>query len=548
MGSIPVAGAKIPDCAFCVTGILLIHRDRKHKQLLMVARFCDIIFLDSLAILFHQDGRLRMKISEYFNNTDAINMRHSSSLPQGPFYSRTIKDFYDDLVGPQLNQIHPTTLKEWAEMLERYINLPVPIYWIRKYESGSNNANNNKQDNRRGALTLVVDKSNQLRFAYAFISNYDAQELYNMIRTGITPPTEKEFLQMMFNGSYQLHYDPNGGDCQDDEVAYYEHRGNVRSGVLNAQGWYLAHIVDVNDITYQNDYALTNQDIEAIFLSRGQVAEWKDVSALPMSIQAHLSTSKISNGLSRRVRIINISDIYTNFNKKVSGSVDESDIDKLFKQILQASFYRFVHPCNYFLVPARKNECDFIYGRKQISIGEYKPLVEYVKNQIREKFKGEIDFAEFDKKLMLPHSITSKKSGSVDIHVCYGRKYSQTSSKSTGKGTGKTSKTSTTTRSAKLTNDQLKFQPFDDNLNGFKEYLIARGYNGMSYYSTIKAIASSESLSFKQMLDKIDTLVDEYGQSGIKADMGNRNNGGWRSALNRMQDFRNYLRDYLKTI
>lgn len=112
----------------------------------------------------------------------------------------------------------------------------------------------------------------------------------------------------------------------------------------------------------------------------------------------------------------------------------------------------------------------------------------------------------------------------------------------------KTSKTSTTTRSAKLTNDQLKFQPFDDNLNGFKEYLIARGYNGISYYSTIKAIASSESLSFKQMLDKIDALVDEYAQSGIKADMGNRNNGGWRSALNRMQDFRNYLRDYLKTI
>jgi hypothetical protein len=291
-----------------------------------------------------------------------------------------------------LDEIRPTILKEWSEMLDRYINLPVPIYWIRKYESGSKNASNNKQDNRRGALTLVVDKNNQLRFAYAFISNYDAQELYNMIRIGITPPTENEFLQMMFNGSYQLHYDPNGGDCQDDEVTYYEHRGNVRSGVLNAQGWYLAHIADVNDIIYQNDYGLSNQDIEAIFLSRGQVAEWKEVSTLPMSIQAHLSTSKISNGLSRRVRIINIDDIYTNFNKKVSVSVDESDVDKFFTQILQASFYRFVHPCNYFLVPSRKNECDFIYGRKQISIGEYKPLVEYVKTLIRDKFKGEIDF------------------------------------------------------------------------------------------------------------------------------------------------------------
>ena len=380
-----------------------------------------------------------MKISEYFNHTDSQNTRLSSSLPQGPFYSRTIKDFYDDLVGPQLDEIRPTILKEWSEMLDRYINLPVPIYWIRKYESGSKNASNNKKDNRRGALTLVVDKNNQLRFAYAFISNYDAQELYNMIRIGITPPTENEFLQMMFNGSYQFHYDPNGGDCQDDEVTYYEHRGNVRSGVLNAQGWYLAHIADVNDIIYQNDYGLSNQDIEAIFLSRGQVAEWKDVSTLPTSIQTHLSTSKISNGLSRRVRIINIDDIYTNFSKKVSGSVDESDVDKFFTQILQASFYRFVHPCNYFLVPSRKNECDFIYGRKQISIGEYKPLVEYVNKLIRDKFKREIDFAEFDEKLMLPNSNT-KKSGSAVIHVCYGSKYSKTPTKSTGKGKKSTGK------------------------------------------------------------------------------------------------------------
>ena len=58
-----------------------------------------------------------MKISEYFNRTDSQNMRLSSSLPQGPFYSRTIKDFYDNLVGPQLDEIRPTILKEWSEML-----------------------------------------------------------------------------------------------------------------------------------------------------------------------------------------------------------------------------------------------------------------------------------------------------------------------------------------------------------------------------------------------------------------------------------------------
>lgn len=363
-----------------------------------------------------------MNINEYFSNTDSANAKLSSSLPQGPLYSKTIKDFYEKLIGPSLGEINADILKEWNDMLEKYINLETPIYWIRKYESGRRNSDN-KQDNRRGALTLVVD-NDKIKFAYAFISNYDAQEIYSMIRAGVTPPTAEEFNQMMFSGSYQLHYDPNGGNCQDDQVTYYKHRGSVESGVLNQQNWYLAHLHDVNGISYDNSYSLSNKDIEEIFLSRGNVSDWKAVSDLSPVIQSFLNSSKISEKLPRRVRIIEISYVYDSFKKKVSDPVKEEDIDKLFKQILQASFYRFIHPCNYFLVPARKNECNFVYGKKQISIGEYKPLVEYVKNQIKNKFENHINFTNFLSKLMLPSSTVSKKSESIDIHVCYGTKYS----------------------------------------------------------------------------------------------------------------------------
>ena len=364
-----------------------------------------------------------MDINKYFSNTDSANAKLSSSLPQGPLYSKTIKDFYEKLIGPSLGEINADILKEWNDMLEKYINLETPIYWIRKYESGRRNSDN-KQDNRRGALTLVVD-NDKIKFAYAFISNYDAQEIYSMIRAGVTPPTAEGFNQMMFSGSYQLHYDPNGGDCQDDLVTYYKHRGSVKSGVLNQQNWYLAHLHDVNGISYDNSYSFSNKDIEEIFLSRGNVSDWKAVSDLSPVIQSFLNSSKISEKLPRRVRIIEISYVYDSFKKKVSDPVKEEDIDKLFKQILQASFYRFIHPCNYFLVPARNNECDFVYGRKQISIGEYKPLVEYVKNQIENKFKSHINFTNFLSKLMLPSSTVSKKSESIDIHVCYGTKYSE---------------------------------------------------------------------------------------------------------------------------
>ena len=112
-----------------------------------------------------------MNINEYFSNTASANAKLSSSLPQGPLYSNTIKNFYEDLIGPRLDEIDANILKEWNEMLERYINLKTPIYWIRKYESGPKNPINNKQDNRRGALTLVVDNDN-IKIAYAFISNF----------------------------------------------------------------------------------------------------------------------------------------------------------------------------------------------------------------------------------------------------------------------------------------------------------------------------------------------------------------------------------------
>ena len=233
-----------------------------------------------------------MNINEYFSNTDSANAKLSSSLPQGPLYSKTIKDFYEDLIGPRLDEIDIKILKEWNDMLERYINLETPIYWIRKYESGPQNPTNNKQDNRRGALTLVVDDNDKIKFAYAFISNYDAQEIYSMIRAGVTPPTEDEFDLMMHSGSYKLHYDLHGGDCQDDQVTYYEQRGSVKSGVLNEQNWYLAHIHDVNGISYDNIYSLSNKDIEEIFLSRGHVADWKDVSSLPPGIQSFLKPSQ----------------------------------------------------------------------------------------------------------------------------------------------------------------------------------------------------------------------------------------------------------------
>ena len=54
-----------------------------------------------------------MNINEYFSNTDSANAKLSSSLPQGPLYSKTIKNFYEDLIGLRLDEIDANILKGW---------------------------------------------------------------------------------------------------------------------------------------------------------------------------------------------------------------------------------------------------------------------------------------------------------------------------------------------------------------------------------------------------------------------------------------------------
>lgn len=108
----------------------------------------------------------------------------------------------------------------------------------------------------------------------------------------------------------------------------------------------------------------------------------------------------------------------------------------------------------------------------------------------------------------------------------------------------------------KLSNSQLNGERFNINYDGYRRYLIKRGYavntdNGTgstvySYENALMKIAEIEGMSFSDMFRDINKLVIDYGPYGSKSDMGQNGHGTWSNALNRLKEFKDYVKFYMK--
>lgn len=106
-----------------------------------------------------------------------------------------------------------------------------------------------------------------------------------------------------------------------------------------------------------------------------------------------------------------------------------------------------------------------------------------------------------------------------------------------------------------LENQQLGGQKFRIDLVGYGLYLMARNYGvytqqgtestTMSYVRAIINICKNEDISFDRLLQDINRFVKIYGLTGTKKDKGQTGNGTWRNALNRLQEFNEYINFYM---
>jgi len=297
-----------------------------------------------------------MTITQYFNDYKN-NSKFRLSFKSGN--SATLEDFYNDYIAqiysnPKIVQ----NIINWHNMLVEYCKNLNNIFWVRQYESGSSNSN----DNRRASL---VEFDNGFKILY--VSNFDAQEIMNMAVNGVTPDL-KEFENLMNQHDYFFHYSKS---CAEYNTSSYPNRLEARSfGVLTQAKFYLAHIRSVNACPYYvsgiqyDTKAKTNKTLHDKLYPKG-------------------SENDYSVG-------------HTNAKSRVYKPHYSLTSDEEF--IIKAHFLRFVDPLNYFPIPGQSYHI-YEYSKGSAAhknIGEFPMLISYMYEKMKKIFSA-IDFNQFDK-------------------------------------------------------------------------------------------------------------------------------------------------------
>jgi len=311
-----------------------------------------------------------MKICDYYNNYKE-NAKYAISLNSG--HDKTLKDLYNNCISQHFISRKDNILK-WHKMFMEYVDRPDAILWIRYYENGGKNEG--RFQIRRGCVTEFEDG-----FTYAFVSNYDVHEIYNMISLGVEPDVE-EFAKMMRNRTFPLHYDNNRESSEEGDICSYPHVGSVQAGVLNAKHWYLAHINGIKSAFMRDDgsclpIVIKSMEGQKIF-PLGKLADWQ-------LDKNHFYVRKLNYALSEQE-----------------------------KKMVKAHFLRFVDPLNYYPVPGLKFQKNDICAK----IWDYDKLNIYISNKFDEMFGLDV-MNEFRKKALVcvPDKIVT---GDEEINIEYG--------------------------------------------------------------------------------------------------------------------------------
>lgn len=315
-----------------------------------------------------------MTIQDYFKN-----YKKTSKFPFA-FISKdykTIENFYNDIIAPiYSDKAIVANMIKWHQMLVEYSKRN-NIYWVRQYESGGANSN----DNRRASLVEFNDG-----FKILYVSNFDAQEILNMAIMGVNPDLN-EFEKLMKSHEYYFHYSQS---CAENNTNSYPNMLNAKKlGVLTQAKYYLAHIRSVNEHSYcingmyYDTRARQNKSLHDHLYPKGKETDYK-----------------IEKGSSYRVY-------------KVDYSLNNDE-----KAIIKAHFLRFVDPLNYFPVPGENNHIyDYSDGSSSYkNIGEFPFLISYMYDKMTSIFSG-VNFLDFDQLTCFDKAILEVNDPNLVVNV-----------------------------------------------------------------------------------------------------------------------------------
>ena len=386
--------------------------------------------------------------------------------------ANSVDEFFETFVLPKLPK--PEVIKKWHTLLMEYVSdLNNLSCAVRYGNSGSNSASKSGETGykklRRGWLTKNIDDN----FEYFYADNYLTSFIYKMAIDGYCPTLQS------FKDTFLTHKFPYGFNFHHDKK--YEAEGTI--------------------IPYGKEPGfLGNYKISHIF-NTGEfyIVDGKKYSTIKMLSEDYFDIGSRDQWL------------------KESDKIRKLNITETEKKVITASFLRFVHPLNYFLTPTRKkHKCT--PAVQYNDIGEYDPLVEKVKEYIKNTYPKE--YAEFTEKIMWYDGSNSTKGLPKDIHIEYGPDITSSSSKS--KHSSKSVSTSSKDFSLyefngmvlnkrRLAFEVIKQAIIDKKIKGYSELINAFADVGLKKRNFIKLIDISDKsrwiTSYELILDGIQFAV-----------------------------------------
>lgn len=272
----------------------------------------------------------------------------------------------------------------WHNLLSWYAKQDGAILLSRLYESEKDD---NDWNNRRNSLTISKN------YSYAFCSNFFARVIMTMALNGFVPSKEDFWETMVTKRSLYLG-SMFGLTRIEKRISAYSQK--VYGKELYTPGWYLAHIIAVNNMAYKEHDDI---DLKKIF-KLGNESEW------------------------------NYEPAYGCIVRRNNDEISERE-----REIAIAHFLRCLDPMNYFLVPNRNN---VVYKKINSDdgspLGENKKVVQFMLIKSYDRF-GEA-FTDF-----LRLSLAD-----IDICSIYGKKTEIASARISAKYAPNINKTSYTTK------------------------------------------------------------------------------------------------------
>ncbi|WP_407457258.1 hypothetical protein [Fibrobacter sp.] len=395
--------------------------------------------------------------------------------------SETITEFWDTFVAPKLIPVE--YVKEWWEILKRYIEEPDALFAIRTFGNGRDW----DRDLRRGFYNIVTNDT----YRFFYTDNFFTAYFYKMAYDRYVPSYE-DFKETMISRKFPARF---GRSQQSERDKAAISLAGKDPYIANA-GYKISHIVNAGADIWDGRKSAKISDICKKFFPRGEYEDWT------------LHEDPSGNFYARDI-----------------------EVDEHGKELLKAHFLRLTCPMNFILTPKRSLQ-QLQVRVKLNDIGESDQLQKFAMKKYHELY-GNM-YEDFLSKIAMKPDFdinTVTSTGDFIVGIQYGTTFAQATPPAPTDEEKTNQPRRPRTRAAANQSEQ-EFRDWMINANDIKP-----GTADNYICALHRILEDADNVEFDTFADSIQDIAYKYMRGNDKEALGDTYSGSGRGVINQLVAF-----------